>query len=122
MNSFSKTKPLGMGSMSFRIAITYFLVGAFWILFSDKTAGLLIRNQRLLTTVSMIKGWGFVSVTALMLYAMMGRWASRIERSQEEARASEVKYRKLVRPWRCFGRGALYAWKRQTLTPKESSR
>ncbi|MGC8494170.1 MAG: PAS domain S-box protein [Syntrophobacteraceae bacterium] len=96
MNSSSKMKKSGLGSISFRIALTYFLVGAFWILFSDKALGLLISDPALLTTASMIKGWGFVSATSLILYAMLGRWTSRIERFQEKARLTEAKYRKVV--------------------------
>ncbi len=96
MDSSSKVKPSGIGSIPFKVAITYFLVGALWILFSDKALGLMVRNPAMLTTVSIIKGWFFVTVTALLLYAMIGRWALRVERSQEEVRLSEAKYRKLV--------------------------
>ncbi|MDR3569482.1 MAG: PAS domain S-box protein [Syntrophobacteraceae bacterium] len=96
MNSFSKKKPAGAGSVSLRIAVTYFLIGAFWILFSDKTLSLFSLDPSLVTTVSIIKGWGFVSVTAVILYVMISRWTLRLEGSQEEVRASEAKYRTLV--------------------------
>jgi PAS domain S-box-containing protein len=96
MNSFSKKKRWGSGSIALRISITYFLIGALWILFSDKAVGLLMTDPAMLTTVSMIKGWAFVMVTALLLYGMIGPWVSGIERSREEARSNELKYRQLV--------------------------
>ena len=63
---------------------------------SDKILGVLVRDPTVLTNVSIVKGWFYVSVTALMLYVLISRGASQIEQSEKEARLSEAKYRQLV--------------------------
>jgi PAS domain S-box-containing protein len=83
-------------SFSIKIAAIYFLLGVLWILLSDKILGVLVRDQAVLTNVSIIKGWLYVSVTALMLYVLIRRGLSRIEQAGKEARLSEAKYRQLV--------------------------
>ncbi len=83
-------------AVSIKIAAIYFLLGVLWILLSDKILGMLVRDQALLTNVSIIKGLFYVSVTALMLYVLISRGVSQIEQAGKEARLSEAKYRELV--------------------------
>ncbi len=56
-----------------RIAGIYLIVGTLWILFSDRLATKIASNQQVLTTISIYKGWGFIIVTALMLYFLIQR-------------------------------------------------
>lgn len=69
-----------------KIAGIYLLVGVLWILFSDKLAEKIALNQSMLTTISIYKGWGFVLVTALMLYWLIQRHSARLHTSEERLR------------------------------------
>jgi PAS domain S-box-containing protein len=71
-----------------KIAGLYLLLGSLWILFSDQLALLLTRDPALLSRISLFKGWGFIIVTALLLYWLIrGRNAG--------LRESEARYRSL---------------------------
>lgn len=74
-------------------AILYFVFGSLWILFSDSVLGRLVYDPELLTKIALIKGWGFVIVTALLLYLWMvqsfdklGKLISMLRRVQVEAK------------------------------------
>ena len=56
-----------------RIVLPYLVVGALWILFSDKLLTALINDPPKLLAVSLIKGWFYVLVTALLLLALVYR-------------------------------------------------
>jgi hypothetical protein len=60
-------------SFPLEITMIYFIIGALWILLSDKIPGVLVRDPTVLTNVSIVKGWFYVSVTALMLYVLISR-------------------------------------------------
>ena len=51
-----------------RIAFIYALVAGVWILFSDYFLYALTQDTHILTQLQNIKGWGFVAVTAVLLY------------------------------------------------------
>ena len=70
-SSSSKIRFLEGVSFSIKIATVYFLFGILWILLSDKILGMLVRDQTVLTNVSIIKGWFYVWVTALMFYVLI---------------------------------------------------
>jgi PAS domain S-box-containing protein len=55
------------------IAGIYLLLGAVWILFSDRIAARVALNEEMLAAISTYKGWGYVLVTALLLYWMIRR-------------------------------------------------
>ena len=68
-----------------RIVLGYLLLGALWILFSD----LLLMQwipQSLIATVSIVKGWVFLAVTALLLYHFIGKQLASL---QEQKRFTE---------------------------------
>lgn len=68
------------------IAGIYLLVGVIWILFSDKLAEKIALDQSMLTTISIYKGWGFIIVTAIMLYWLIQRHSTRLRTSEERLR------------------------------------
>ncbi len=77
-----------------RTALTYAIAGFVWILFSDLALEYLVPDRALAGRLSMVKGWVFVSVTALMLYLLLRRrltsWDKEVgARSQAEAEARE---------------------------------
>jgi PAS domain S-box-containing protein len=54
-----------------RIALIYLLIGALWILFSDKLASTIAKDQDTLTLISTIKGWIYIVITAALLYRLI---------------------------------------------------
>ncbi|HLP09808.1 MAG TPA: PAS domain S-box protein [Opitutaceae bacterium] len=56
-----------------RIAAIYAALGALWILFSDHAALLLFPDPRTLAIANTVKGWGFIAVTATLLYVLVRR-------------------------------------------------
>jgi len=56
-----------------RIALVYALFGGLWILGSDWLLGRIVHDASWLVVAGAIKGWAFVAVTALALYAVVRR-------------------------------------------------
>ncbi|HEY3271269.1 MAG TPA: ATP-binding protein [Geothrix sp.] len=56
-----------------RIALTYALISGAWILLSDRLVEALAPDPAWMTTLSILKGWAFVAVTALLLFYMVKR-------------------------------------------------
>ena len=77
-------KIVKQNSGAFRIAFIYLVIGGLWILFSDKIAEAIAQDRSTLTTISTLKGWGYVIVTALLLYWLIQRHTIALRRSQEE--------------------------------------
>ncbi len=66
-----------------QIAGLYLLLGGLWILFSDRLATRIAANENMLATISTYKGWGYVIVTALLLYWLIQRFTRRLQQSEE---------------------------------------
>ena len=66
------------------IAGIYLLLGGAWILFSDHVARRIAVNEEMLATISLYKGWGFIIVTALLLYWMIRRLTSALQESEKQ--------------------------------------
>jgi PAS domain S-box-containing protein len=73
-------------SGALKIAGIYLLIGILWILFSDIIAQQVAPDPSSLTSISIYKGWGYIIVTAILLY-----WL--IQRHTEEIREDEKKLR-----------------------------
>ena len=79
-----------------RIALVYALFGGLWILGSDWLLGRIVRDPAWLVVAGAIKGWAFIAVTALALYALVSRvssprsdsWVARLEASGSMARST----------------------------------
>lgn len=78
---------------SLAYALAYWLAGALWILLSDR---LLFGDRGPLMIGSVAKGLGFVTVTALLLWAMLRRNGRRLRESLERAERSEETLRALL--------------------------
>jgi len=81
----SRSFPFSMGRRSLgalKIAGGYLLAGAIWILFSDKIAEKIALNPSMLTTISIYKGWGFIIITAFMLYWLIQRHTAALSESE----------------------------------------
>jgi PAS domain S-box-containing protein len=56
-----------------KIAGIYLVLGVLWILFSDQITAGIVPDQATFTRISTYKGWGYVIVTALLLYMLIRR-------------------------------------------------
>jgi len=70
-------------SYAFKISLVYFTFGLVWIFFSDTLSAALFTNH-VLTSVSMIKGWLFVSLTAILIYAMSNRYIRKLSNANQQ--------------------------------------
>ena len=79
-----------------RIAGIYLVVGVLWILFSDQIVASMFADPAVLTRVSIYKGWGYVFVTALLLYFLIRRHTMEISDAKGQLRESEGSYWELL--------------------------
>lgn len=73
-------------SALFRIVLIYAVVGALWILLSDRAVEALFDDPATIVTASMAKGWLFVGATSLLLYLLIRRMSVKLN----EARSREM--------------------------------
>ena len=64
----------------------YLLVGGLWILFSDQLVAQITSDPVLLTKISLYKCWGYVFVTALLLYWLIRRQNTALRGGEEQLR------------------------------------
>lgn len=70
-----------------KVAGIYAVIGLLWIAFSDRIASNIVNNNlELLTTVSTIKGFAFIIVTATMVYFLVAGYVRTIEKAEEKYR------------------------------------
>lgn len=84
MRSRTSINPSGdRGEGALRIAGIYLVVGVLWILFSDRVAEQMANDPAVLTQISIYKGWGFIVVTALMLYLLISQHSRALHLSEQ---------------------------------------
>ncbi|RDS80407.1 HD domain-containing protein [Dyella monticola] len=66
-------------SPQLRTAATYMLLAAAWIWFSGQLLGHLVHDPRRIVLFQILKGWGFVLGTGVLLYWMIGRTVHRMD-------------------------------------------
>jgi PAS domain S-box-containing protein len=79
-----------------KIAGIYLALGVLWILFSDRLAAQIAQDEAGFARISTYKGWGYIAVTALLLYLLIRRHTGRIRRAEQVLRESEQDYRELL--------------------------
>lgn len=85
-------KPNGTGVNGWgalRIALIYLLIGGLWIIFSDRLALAISSDIQMLARINLIKGWGYVLITAALLFFLVFREMAVLQ-------ASETRYRLLA--------------------------
>jgi two-component system NtrC family sensor kinase len=85
----------GSGLSPLKIAVLYAVIGGIWIFASDRLLGLLVSDQQFLPTLQTFKGWFYALVTGLLLYYLIGRYASDRRKAEEELIESEERYHSL---------------------------
>jgi PAS domain S-box-containing protein len=78
------------------IALGYFLVGAAWILFSDRLLATATSSVEAFSRWQTIKGWGYVIVTAILLYGVLRFYVGRWQGTEDALRESEARFRRAV--------------------------
>ncbi len=71
-------------SPALQAAGMYLVVGFLWILFSDRVLGSLVHSPDLLVRLEMIKGWAFVLVTGVIVFAVLSRYIRLVLAKEEE--------------------------------------
>lgn len=66
-----------------KIVLTYGVISALWIVLSDQVLEWMVADPAQYILASVIKGWLFVAVTAVLLYGLVWRLVSRIAQSRE---------------------------------------
>ena len=80
---------------SLRIVLIYALVGALWVLLSDRLLLVLTRNPATLTNLAVLKGLFYVAATAGLLYWLIHRDLDAVRLAEDALRESEEHYRTL---------------------------
>lgn len=94
-------KPTNTGSRApadvLRVVLAYAVFAGLWILLSDTVVGWLFRDPAQIVQASTIKGWLFVVVTSLLLYALIRRLRDQaLAGVRQELAAQEEKARALA--------------------------
>src|SRR5512134_3267338 len=64
------------------VTAVFIVTGIGWVLFTDVLLYAITRDQVLVARIETAKGWIFVGLTGLLLYAVTLRSASRLTRAQ----------------------------------------
>ncbi|NIM93048.1 MAG: response regulator [Anaerolineales bacterium] len=72
-----------------RVALIYALIGVAWIIISDQVLAALNFSQEELIALQTIKGWGFVIVSAILIYALLYREIRQIQIAEDAQEESE---------------------------------
>ena len=67
-----------------RIAGIYLTLGVLWILFSDQLATQIAPDEDVFARISTYKGWGFVVVTALLLFSLIRRHTAMLMENERQ--------------------------------------
>ncbi len=87
-------------NVALRTSLIYGLVAGTWILLSDRALVAFVPDPEVLDKLEIYKGWAFVAVTALLLYAALRSQLRRLEREATERKRAEqsiVHERQLLR-------------------------
>ncbi len=69
---------------SLKITLTYFIVSAIWIFFSDRLLGLMTTDPDLLLEMQTYKGWFFVLITSVLLFLLIEKSTSKLVKSRNK--------------------------------------
>lgn len=69
---------------SLKIATIYFVIGSLWILLTDKAVSAFTRDPEWIRIINIIKGWFFVLITALLIFALILGTLNRIKRTEKK--------------------------------------
>jgi signal transduction histidine kinase len=68
----------------YRIVIAYLIIGGLWILLSDKLVNSLDLDNSLETRIEILKGWGYVIITALLFFFFLKKHLNKLRNTEKE--------------------------------------
>ncbi|NJK98498.1 MAG: hypothetical protein HC905_29480 [Bacteroidales bacterium] len=75
----------------FKIPLIYVVLGALWILYSDKAMRILITDADLIKKVEVFKGWFYVFVTGILLFLLIRKELSKRNQILRELEKAKLK-------------------------------
>ena len=93
---FKKLPSFLRSNAAFRIACIYAGFSALWILFSDQILFFYFKEAGILTRIQIVKGWFFITITAVILFLLLQKEITRVKQSEDRARESERKLSTLM--------------------------
>lgn len=86
----------GWRRIALGVAVGYGIVGALWIVVTNLLIAIFVGDPRLRQPVQTLKGWSFVAITGVALYALVARYLRRIEIGERGLRGSERRLERIV--------------------------
>ena len=80
-------------SPALQISLIYALFGSIWIWKSDQLVAAFVTDVDQFSTLSMYKGWGFVVITAILVYLLAWRQFNRLLGLQKQLKQKEAEFR-----------------------------
>ncbi|MEM5787299.1 MAG: PAS domain S-box protein, partial [Syntrophobacteraceae bacterium] len=77
---------LSPGRSAFRIAGIYMVIGLSWILLSDWAIATLLGTSPVAHLANLFKGWGFIIISAVILFVLTRNTVKSIQRSEDSLR------------------------------------
>lgn len=84
LNVFFCKKNNNPKCQSLKITLIYFFIGSLWILLSDKLVELLIKDPETRVIIAIVKGWFYVSITAVIVFMLIYSEMKEIINSKEK--------------------------------------
>ncbi len=70
--------------ISIKVTLTYLIFGSIWILLSDKLLSLIVRDIEMVTFLSLIKGFLYVTITAALIFYLVSKSLKQLRQTQCE--------------------------------------
>ncbi|MDF1571989.1 MAG: ATP-binding protein [Bacteroidales bacterium] len=80
----------------YRITFAYLIIGALWIIFSDRAIDAFIGDKDLLTNAQTYKGWFYVLITAVLFFLFLKKHLAQLRRTESELEKHRDKLQELV--------------------------
>lgn len=71
-------------ALALRIASIYVVLGAIWIIASDKVLSFWGSNKEIILKLSVLKGWIYVGVTGLIIFSLIHNALKRVKNAEKE--------------------------------------
>jgi PAS domain S-box-containing protein len=94
-----------------KVAVIYLMIGLSWIFFSDRVAFEISGGSPEFLQFEVLKGFGFIIVTSILLYGLIRYFSSASEKQQQLLLRYESRYRKLYESmWDAFATVDMAGW------------
>ncbi|WP_160691425.1 HD domain-containing phosphohydrolase [Clostridium sp. C2-6-12] len=71
-----------------KICLIYLIIGFVWILFSDRIANSIAKNNEMLLKINTYKGWLYVIITSIILYLLTKSFINKVEAAEKKLQES----------------------------------